>query len=141
MEQIKDLLEKIVDNKLVSAEIFSFTDRLRESMRQGTPIVKNASTTNIELLETYAFALQKMEMTEEDRDSQLRAADWREHIEDFSKLKIFVDELQRSELVSNVSWNVGGMAIYDIPNPASYRNYVYWKIQSVLNNMLLFEQL
>ncbi|MDD2439623.1 MAG: hypothetical protein PHD41_05360 [Methanosarcinaceae archaeon] len=141
MQEIKALLEKIVDNKLIAAEIFNFTDRLRESMRKGTPIVKNASLTNIELLETYAFALQKVEMTGKDKSSELRAADWREQIEDFSRLKVFVDELQRSELVSNVAWNVGGMAIYEIPNPTSYRNYIYWKLQSVLNNMLLFEKL
>ncbi len=139
-QQIKDLKEKLANKTLKSAELFAFIGRLKDSMREGTPIVRNISHTNIEMLETYSFALQKYEMTTEDKDSQLRAADWRESIDDFSKLKEFIDELQKSELVSNVAWNVGGMAIYDIPKPEAYRDFVYWNINNVLDNIDLFDQ-
>ncbi|AKB26185.1 hypothetical protein MSMTP_2716 [Methanosarcina sp. MTP4] len=139
-EQMKALKEKLADDTLKSAELFAFIDRLKASMREGTPIVRNISHINIELLETYSFALQKYEMTTEDKDSELRAADWRERIDDFSKLKEFVDELQKSELIINVAWNVGGMAIYDIPKPKAYKDFVYWNIKNVLDNIDLFDQ-
>jgi len=140
-ETLETLKGKIAENTLTSEDIFAFTDKLRESMREGTPIVRNVSPANIDLLEIYAFALRKMEMAETDSDSGLRAADWRESIDDFSKLKGFVDKLQESELIKHVSWNVGGMAIYDITDPEAYKTYVYWNIQAVLDNMQLFEQL
>ncbi len=139
-QQMKELKEKLANNTLKSAELFAFIDRLKDSMRAGTPIVRNISHTNIEMLETYSFALQKYEMITEDRDSQLRSADWRESIDDFSKLKVFVDELQKSELITNVAWNVGGMAIYDIPKPEAYKDFVYWNINNVLDNINLFDQ-
>ncbi|MCQ1536052.1 hypothetical protein FTO70_10240 [Methanosarcina sp. KYL-1] len=142
MEQtINDLKCKITDNTLTSADLFVFTNKLKDSRREGTPIVRNVSPANIDLLEIYAFALQKLEMAEADSDSGLRAADWRESIDDFSKLKGFVDELEKSELITKVSWNVGGMAIYDIKNPEAYKTFVYWNIQAVLDNILLFEEL
>ncbi len=140
-QTLETLKEKIVENTLTSDDLFVFTGRLKESMREGAPIVRNVSPSKIDLLEIYAFALQKMEMANADRDSGLRAADWRESIDDFSKLKEFVDKLQESELIKSVSWNVGGMAIYDIPDPSAYKRYVYWNIQAVLDNMLLFEKL
>jgi len=139
-QQMKELKENLADKTLKSADLFAFIDRLKDSMREGTPIVRNISHTNIEKLETYSFALQKYEMITEDRDSQLRAADWRESIDDFSKLKVFVDELQKSELITNVAWNVGGMAIYDIPKPEAYRDFVYWNINNVLDNIDLFDK-
>ncbi len=139
-QQIKELKENLAENTLKSAELFAFIDRLKASMREGTPIVRNISHINIELLETYSFALQKYEMTTEDKDSELRAADWRERIDDFSKLKEFVDDLEKSELINNVAWNVGGMAIYDIPKPEAYKNFVYWNIKNILDNIDLFDQ-
>ena len=140
-QTLETLKEKITENTLVSNDIFAFTDRLKESMREGAPIVRNVSPANIDLLEIYAFALRKMEMTEEDKGSELRAGDWRESIDDFSQLKYFVDELQQSELVNRVAWNVHANVLYDIPDPSAYKKYVYWKIKSVLDNMQLFEQL
>ncbi|AKB73662.1 hypothetical protein MSLAZ_0401 [Methanosarcina lacustris Z-7289] len=140
-QTLETLKEKIVENTLTSDNLFVFTGRLKESLREGAPIVRNVSPSKIDLLEIYAFALQKMEMANADRDSGLRAADWRESIDDFSKLKEFVDKLQESELIKSVSWNVGGMAIYDIPDPSAYKRYVYWNIQAVLDNMILFEKL
>jgi hypothetical protein len=139
-QQIKELKENLAENTLKSAELFAFIDRLKASMREGTPIVRNISHINIELLETYSFALQKYEMTTEDKDSELRAADWRERIDDFSKLKEFVDELEKSELITNVAWNVGGMAIYDIPKPEAYKGFVCWNIKNILDNIDLFDQ-
>ena len=142
MEQaLKTLKRKIAENTLMSSDLFSFTERLKESMRQGTPIVRNVSSTNINLLEIYAFSLRKMEMTQEDKGSELRAGDWRDSIDDLSQLRYFIDELQRSELVKNVAWNVHANVLYDIPNPAAYKRYIYWKIKSVLDNMELFGQL
>jgi len=140
-QTLETLKGKIAEKTLTSDDIFAFTERLKESMREGAPIVRNVSPANIDLLEIYAFALQKLEMANADRDSGLRAADWRESIDDFSKLKAFVDKLQESELIKSVSWNVGGMAIYDIADNEAYRTYVYWNIQAVLDNMILFEKL
>ncbi|AKB17334.1 MULTISPECIES: hypothetical protein [unclassified Methanosarcina] len=141
MKQILETLKgKIAENTLTSDDVFAFTERLKESMREGAPIVKNVLPANIDMLEIYAFALQKMEMANAG-DSGLRAADWRESIDDFSKLKEFVDKLQESELIKNVAWNVGGMAIYDIPDPSGYKRYVYWNIKAVLDNMGLCELL
>jgi hypothetical protein len=141
MEKISELKNKITDNTLTSAELFLFTQELRDSRREGNPTVRNVSPENIDLLEIYAFALQKLEMVQADKDSGLRAADWRESIDDFSKLKKFVDDLEKSELIKNVSWNVGGMALYDIKDPEGYKTFVYWNIQVVLDNMLLFADL
>lgn len=138
-QTLETLKQKIDENTLTSDDLFAFTDRLKESMRQGAPIVRNVSPANINLLEVYSFALRKMEMTEEDKGSELRAGDWRESIDDFSELKLFVDELQRSELVKRVAWNVHANVLYDIPDPAAYKRYVYWKIKSVLENMELCE--
>ncbi|AKB79999.1 hypothetical protein MSHOH_3516 [Methanosarcina horonobensis HB-1 = JCM 15518] len=140
-QTLETLKGKIAENTLTSEDIFSFTERLKESMREGNPIVRNVSSTNISLLEVYAFALRKMEMTQEDRGSELRAGDWRDSIDDLSQLRYFIDELERSELVKSVAWNVHANVIYDIPDPAAYKRYVYWKIKSVLDNMELFEQL
>lgn len=140
-QTLETLKGKIAENTLTSDDLFAFTGRLKESMREGAPIVRNVSPANIDLLEIYAFALQKMEMANADRDSGLRAADWRESINDFSKLKAFVDKLQESELIKSVSWNVGGMAIYDIPDSSAYKRYVYWNVKSVLDNMELCELL
>lgn len=141
MEKISKLKSKITDNTLTSAELFLFTQELRDSRREGNPTVRNVSPANIDLLEIYAFALQKLEMAQADQDSGLRAADWRDRIDDFSKLKKFVDDLEKSELIKNVSWNVGGMALYDIKDPEGYKTFVYWNIQVILDNMLLFEKL
>ncbi|HIH75453.1 MAG TPA: hypothetical protein HA306_10010 [Methanosarcina sp.] len=140
-QTLETLKGKIAENTLTSEDLFVFTERLKESMRQGTPIVRNVSSINISTLEVYAFALRKMEMTLEDRGSELRAGDWRDSIDDLSQLRYFIDELERSELVKSVAWNVHANVIYDIPNPAAYKRYVYWKIKSVLDNMELFEQL
>ncbi|AKB27349.1 hypothetical protein MSSAC_0656 [Methanosarcina siciliae C2J] len=138
-QTLETLKGKIAENTLKSGDIFAFTDKLKESMRKGTPIVRNVSPANIDLLKVYAFALRKMEMTEEDQASELRAGDWRDSIDDFSQLKYFIDEMQESELVKNVAWNVHANVIYDIPNPDAYKRYVYWKIKSVLDNMELCE--
>ena len=140
-QTLETLKGKIAEDTLTSDDIFAFTERLKESMREGAPIVRNVSPANITLLEIYAFALRKMEMTEEDKGSELRAGDWRDSIDDFSQLKYFVDELQQSELINHVAWNVHANVIYDIPDPSAYKRYVYWKMKLVLDNMQLFEQL
>ena len=42
-ETLETLKGKIAENTLTSEDIFAFTDKLRESMREGTPIVRNVS--------------------------------------------------------------------------------------------------
>lgn len=140
-QTLETLKGKIAENTLTSEDLFAFTERLRDSMREGTPIVINISPANIDMLEIYAFALRKMEMTDENKASELRAGDWRDVTSDLSKLRLFVDELERSELVKNVAWNVHANVIYDIPDRGAYKRYIYWKINSVLDNMELFEKL
>jgi hypothetical protein len=63
------------------------------------------------------------------------SGDWRQVVDDFSKLRFLVDELEEKGLVNEVAWYIEGIALYNITNPENYKKYMYAKIRNHLEKI------
>jgi len=129
MKETTVLLDKINDSTLRSSDVRSFTKGLR---KKG---LAYASKDDVQWFQTYAFVLDKVELFEAGEAFDIRAGDWREAIEDFSKLKLFIDELEDKKLVNNAVWHMEGIVLFDIVNPQEYKKYLYNTIWDRLDRL------
>lgn len=135
MEEIVQLIYKIDDNALTSADVSSFVLVLREGSQKGVKGFEKVSKDDIQWFETYAFALKKYEFSESGDAYDIKVGDWRNALHDVGKLKFLVDELGAKKLVKNTAWYVDGIALFDIPDPARYRLAIYKKIREGLEKI------
>ena len=136
MDEIARLINGIDNNVLTSSDLLFFVDFLKKKSHVGMPGMEKVSKDDIQWFETYAFALKKVELIREGGLYDIESGgDWRQAIDDFSKLRFLVDELEEKELVNEVAWYVEGIALYNITNPDIYRRYLYAKIRNHLEKI------
>ena len=129
MVGITDILDRINRSTLRSSDLLSFIKGVRgDSNKRLEYITKD----DVQWLQTYAFVLEKIELFEEGKAFDMRAGDWRQSIEDFSKLKLFIDEMEEKKLVNEVSWTTEGFVLFNLLNPEALRKYIYSRIQICL---------
>ena len=137
MKEIINLLENINKNTLTSSEIFSFADLLKISIRKGTPGFEKVSKDDCQWLQTYGFTLRKSELSEEGKAFDIRlGGDWRQSMDDVSKLKLLVDELEDQKLVDEVAWEIDGIVLYNIKEAERYKNQIIEKIRTQLEKIM-----
>jgi hypothetical protein len=130
--EIDIYLKKLDQRSFKSSDIPLVIKKLRQDAKNGTSKV---TKDDIQWFQNYNFALQQLELVEGTASSSVHVGDWREVIEDFSKLKSMVDEMAEKSVIRNVSWTAGGMAIFDIPDAKCYREHVYYLVRNNLNKM------
>ena len=100
------------------------------------PGFEKVSKDDIQWFQTYAFTLKKLELFKEGETYDIkRGGDWRQAMDDVSKLKFLVDELEEKKLVSEVAWYIDGIALYNIKDPENYKKQLYDKIQTHLEKI------
>ena len=135
MDDITRLINRIDNNVLTSSDLSLFAELLKRS-HVGMPGIEKVSKDDVQWFETYAFTLKKVELIREGGLYDIeRGGDWRQALDDFSKLRFLVDELEEKELVNDVIWHVEGIALYNITNPDIYRRYLYAKIRNHLEKI------
>ncbi|MBE0524974.1 MAG: hypothetical protein IBX40_11680 [Methanosarcinales archaeon] len=137
MKEIIQLLDKINDSTLTSSEVFSFANILKMSIQKGTPGFENASKDDYQWFQTYAFTLKKFELFKEGQAYDIKlGGDWREALDDVSKLKLLVDELENKKLVIEVAWYIDGVVLFNITEPERYKNKIYEMIKTQLEKIM-----
>lgn len=136
MDEITTLINKIDNNILTSLDLSLFAELLKRA-HVGMSGMEKISKDDVQWFQTYAFALKKVELLKEGGLYDIESGgDWRQAIDDFSKLRFLVDELEEKELVNEVAWYVEGIALYNITNPATYKRYMYVKIRNHLEKIM-----
>ncbi len=135
MDDITRLINRIDNNVLTSSDLTLFAELLKKS-HVGMPGLEKLSKDDVQWFQTYAFTLKKVELLKEGELYDIGSGgDWRQAVDDFSKLRFLVDELEEKELVNDVFWNVEGIVLYNITNPDIYRRYMYAKIRTHLEKI------
>lgn len=132
MDKLHLFLEKFNSNTFVTKDVRLLLKQMNDDVRQGIIALKKDDK---QWFETYAFGLQELENACNPGSSQMRAGDWRQAVDDYSKVKLFVDEMEDKKIVTNVFWNVEGIVTFDIPDITRYRDFVYCKIRSYLEKL------
>lgn len=132
MVEIDIFLKKLDQGSFRSSDIPLVTKTIRQAAKSGTSKV---TKDDVQWLQNYNFALQQLELVEGTASSSAHVGDWRDIIDDFSKLKTMIDEMAEKAVISNVSWSAGGMAIFDIPDVKCYREHVYCLVRTHLKKM------
>ncbi len=122
MKEINIYTEKIGKNTLSSSDIPLVLKVLRQDAKTG---LIELTKDDIHLFQVYTFALQQLELAGGTSSSEVHAGDWRQIVDDLSTLKQVIDEMEQKRIITNVSWNAGGMAIFDIPDRKMYKTFVY----------------
>ncbi|MCL7412442.1 MAG: hypothetical protein M8353_02365 [ANME-2 cluster archaeon] len=136
VNEITELLEKIENGTLKAAELASLADRLKATLYTGVPGLKTISKDDVQWLQTYSFILNKLELFYEGEDYDIkRGSDWRQAMDDVSKLKFLVDELEKKKLVIEVAWYIDGIVLFNITQPEIYRKVVYNKVTDLLQKI------
>ena len=137
MKEIINLLEKIDKNTLTSSEVFSFADVLKKKYPKGSKGFEKVSKDEYQWLQTYGFTLRKSELAKEGKAFDIRlGGDWRQSLDDVSKLKFLVDELEAQKLVDGVAWEIDGIVLFNIKEPDRYKNKIYEKIKTKLEKIM-----
>lgn len=132
MQEINIYLEKIAKNAFLSSDVPLIMKVLHQDAKNGlTEFTKD----DIRMFQVYTFALQQLELLAGNVSSGVHAGDWRQVVDDFSMLKHIMDEMEQKKIISNVSWNAGGMAIFDIPDAGCYREYIYCMLREHINKI------
>ncbi|WP_292470049.1 hypothetical protein [Methanolobus sp.] len=132
MNEINIYIEKLNNNTFRSSDISLVLKVLRENAKSGQiELTKN----DVSLLQVYTFALQQLELVNGTASFSVHAGDWRETVDNLSMLRLIIDGMVQKQVISNVSWNAGGLAIFDIPDPGHYMEYVYSMIRTLLNRL------
>ncbi|WP_440953602.1 hypothetical protein [Methanococcoides sp. FTZ1] len=132
MEKLHVFLDKLEKNEFTTRDIDLLLKQMAEDAKQGTI---RMSKDDRQWFQTYAFGLQQFEVMCSKDPSKMRAGDWRQIAEDFSKIRFFVDDMEERGLVNNVFWHVEGIVTFDIPDNFGYRNFVYCRIKSYLEKI------
>ncbi|TFH39362.1 MAG: hypothetical protein E4G94_11065 [ANME-2 cluster archaeon] len=137
MKEIINLLEKIDKNTLTSSEVFSFSDVLKKKYQKGNKGFEKVSKDEYQWLQTYGFTLRKSELAKEGKAFDIRlGGDWRQSLDDVSKLKFLVDELEAQKLVDGVAWEIDGIVLFNITKPERYKNKIFEKIRTQLEKIM-----
>jgi hypothetical protein len=132
MQEINIYFEKIGKNTFQSSDISLVQKVLRQDAKSGSI---ELTKEDIHLFQVYTFALQQLELAAGTASSEVHAGDWRQTVDDFSMLKYAIDEMEQNKVISNVSWNAGSMAIFDIPDAGYYRDHLYRMVRDHLNKL------
>ncbi len=132
MQEIKIYADKINNGIFRSSDISLLEKILNQNARAGR--IK-LSKEDLRMFQIYAFALQQLELEEGSSSHDVYKGDWRQTVDDLSQLKYFIDVMEEKGVISNVAWNVSGMAIFDIPDKKIYREYIYSIIINHLNKL------
>ncbi|WP_342306284.1 hypothetical protein [Methanolobus sp. ZRKC5] len=132
MQEINIYTEKMDKGAFRSPDVPLVLKVLRQDSKSG--LIK-LTTDDIHLFQVYTFTLQQFELAEGVASSETHAGDWRQIVDDLLTLKQVIDEMGRKNIISNVFWNAGGMAIFDIPDVGCYRDYIYFMIRAHLNKL------
>jgi len=57
-------------------------------------------------------------------------------MDDVSKLKLLVDELEDQKLVDEVAWEIDGIVLYNIKEAERYKNQIIEKIRTQLEKIM-----
>ncbi|MCL7474769.1 MAG: hypothetical protein SCH39_09180 [Methanosarcinales archaeon] len=134
--EINELLEKVDNNTLTFAEIASLARKLQKTAHKGTPGFGNVSRDDVQWLQTYAFALKKWDLFSKGEDYDINSGgDWRQAMDDVSKLKFLIDELQDKKLVNEVAWYVDGISLFNITQPEIYKKVILNKVRTLLEKI------
>ena len=135
MDEITRLINRIDNNVLTSSDLSLFAELLKKS-HVGMPGLEKLSKDDVQWFQTYVFTLKKVELLKEGELYDIESGgDWRQAVDDFSKLRFLVDELEEKKLVDDVFWNVEGIVLYNITNPDTYKRYMYAKIRNHLEKI------
>ncbi|HUV82226.1 MAG TPA: hypothetical protein VMW53_04000 [archaeon] len=137
MKEIIQLLDKINDSTLTSSDVSSFANILKMSVQKGTPGFEKVSKDDYQWFQTYAFTLKKSELFKEGQAYDIKlGGDWREALDDVSKLKFLVDELENQKLVNEVAWYIDGIVLFNISEPERFKNKIFEKIRTQLEKIM-----
>lgn len=135
MDEITRLINRIDNNVLTSSDLSLFAELLKKS-HVGMPGLEKLSKDDVQWFQTYVFTLKKVELLKEGELYDIESSgDWRQVVDDFSKLRFLVDELEEKGLVNEVAWYIEGIALYNITNPENYKKYMYAKIRNHLEKI------
>jgi hypothetical protein len=132
MQEINIYFEKIEKNIIQSSDIPLILKILHQDTKKG---LIELSKDDIHLFQIYMFSLQQLELANRSASSDIHAGDWRQTVDDLSMLKQVFDEMESRKIITNVSWNAGGMAIFDIPDAIIYKNHIYYMMLAHLNKL------
>ncbi|WMW23985.1 hypothetical protein RE474_07700 [Methanolobus sediminis] len=132
IQEIDIYIEKIERNDLRSSDIPLILKALRQDAKSGQI---ELSKDDIHLFQVYTFLFQQMELANRSASSDVHAGDWRQTVDDLSLLKQLMDEMEQRKVITNVAWNAGGMAIFDIPDEIIYKNHLYYMMLAHLNKL------
>jgi len=122
MAEIQVFIDKLDNRSFKSSDI----ELLVRQLVQDTKLAKvKVEKDDIQWLHAYQFALQQLELYLRQSESTVHVGDWREVAEDFSKIKNLIDDMEQNGIISNVSWNPGGLVLFSIPDPLCYKEYIY----------------
>ncbi len=122
MHEINIYTEKIGKNTFKSSDIPLLLKVLRQDAKAGNI---ELSREDIHLFQVYMFSLQQLELSSGGASKNVHEGDWRDTVDDLSVLRKVIDEMENQKIITNIAWNAGGMAIFDIPDKESYRTYIY----------------
>jgi hypothetical protein len=132
MEKVQVFIDKLDSRSFRSSDIELLIKQLFQDAKLGKAKVEKE---DIQWLHTYQFALQQLELHLRQAPSTVHQGDWREVAEDVSKVKLMIDEMDQKNIISNVAWNAGGLAIFSIPDPVCYKEHVYCAITNHIKKL------
>ena len=135
MDEITRIIYRIDNNVLTSSDLSLVTELLKTT-HVGMPGMEKVSKDDVQWFQAYAFTLKKVELLKKGELYDIESGgDWRQNVDDFSKLKFLVDELEERGLVNEVAWYIEGIALYNITDPDSYKRCMYYKIRNHLEKI------
>ncbi|TGC11129.1 hypothetical protein [Methanolobus halotolerans] len=132
MSEAEDVFDKVQNNSLRSYDIPLLLKRLRQDARNGRI---ELTPKDIEWFSVYEFALQQLELKMGNASADTHPGDWRNTVNDFSKIKAIIDEMEEKGVITNANWNVGSLALFTIPNGEIYRRHVCCLINTHLASL------
>ncbi|WP_406656212.1 hypothetical protein V7O62_10155 [Methanolobus sp. ZRKC2] len=132
MGEKEDVFEKVQNNSMRAFDVPLMLKKLRQDARSGSI---ELTPEDLEWFEVYEFTLQQLDLRRGNAPPTVHSGDWRDSVKDFTKLKAVIDEMEQKGVISNVNWNVAGLALFTIPNQTSYRRHICCLISAHLNRL------
>ncbi|MBN2109966.1 MAG: hypothetical protein JW705_02610 [Methanosarcinaceae archaeon] len=132
MIEENDVFEKVQNYSMQSCDVPLLLKRLDQDARSGKI---EMGPEDREWFEVYGFALQQLDLRTGRAAPETHSGDWRGSVKDFGKLKAAVDEMEEKGVVTEVNWNVAGLALFTIPDPALYRRHICCLISAHLDKL------
>ena len=128
----EDVFGKLQNYSMRSYDFPLLLKRLNQDVRNGRIELNSEDR---EWFEVFEFALQQLDLSNNNAPPSVHPGDWRGSVKDFGKLKAVTDEMEQKGVITNVNWNVAGLALFTIPNPVMYRRHVCCLISAHLNKL------